>query len=65
MAQEDYSIREIIQMEACTNCCLCAEVCPAVGVTQDGELSGVYRLQQLRRITRSRGGLLRRFFGMD
>jgi heterodisulfide reductase subunit D len=63
MAQSDYSIKEVIQLDACTNCCLCAEVCPAVSATSDGELSGVYRLRQLRRIMRSRGGLLRRFFG--
>jgi heterodisulfide reductase subunit D len=63
MAQEDYSVREIIQLEACTNCCLCAEVCPAVSATGDGHLSGVYRLGELRSIMRSRSGLLQRFFG--
>ena len=63
MAQSDYNIKEALQLEACTNCCLCADVCPAVTATQDGELSGVYRLQQLRRLLRSRGGWLQRFFG--
>ncbi|UCE54224.1 MAG: (Fe-S)-binding protein [Desulfobacterales bacterium] len=63
MAQKDYCIREIFQMEACTNCCLCADVCPAVSATQDGQLSGVYRLDELRKIMRSRSWLFRRFFG--
>ena len=63
MAQTDYSIMEILQMDACTECCLCADVCPAVSATEDGQLSGVYRLSELRRIMRSRTGLLRRFFG--
>ncbi len=63
MAQSDYSIKEVMQLEACTNCRLCAEICPAVNATADGELSGVYRLQKLRRIMRSRSGLWRRFFG--
>ena len=63
MAQKDYSIRQIIQLEACTNCCLCAEVCPAVSATGDGNLSGVHRLGELRSIMRSRSGLLWRFFG--
>ena len=63
MAQKDYSIREIIQLEACTSCCLCAEVCPAVSATEDGHLSGVYRLGELRKIMRSRSWLFRRFFG--
>ena len=63
MTQKDYSIKEILQLEACTNCCLCAEVCPAVTATKDGHLSGVYRLGELRNIMRSRAGLFRRFFG--
>lgn len=63
MSQSDYSIKEILQLEACTNCCLCADVCPAVTAAADGQLSGVYRLSELRKIMRSRSGLLRRFFG--
>ena len=63
MSQSDYSIKEIMQLEACTNCCQCAEVCPAVSATEDGQLSGVYRLFELRKIMRSRSGLFRRFFG--
>lgn len=63
MAQEDYNIPEILQIEACTHCFLCAEVCPAVSATEDGHLSGVYRLDALRRIMRSRSGLFRRLFG--
>jgi heterodisulfide reductase subunit D len=63
MAQSDYSIKETIQLEACTNCCLCADVCPAVSAAQDGQLSGVYRLVELRKIMRSRAWWFRRFFG--
>jgi len=63
MSQNDYTIAEIIQMEGCTNCAMCAEVCPAVSATQDGQLSGVYRLVELRRLMRSRAGWFRRFFG--
>lgn len=63
MSQKDYHIKEIIQLEACTNCCLCAEVCPAVTATGDGHLSGLYRLGELRRIMRSRSWLFRKFFG--
>ena len=63
MSQKDYNIREIIQLEACTNCRLCAQVCPAVSAAEDGHLSGVYRLGELRNIMRSRSGFFRRFFG--
>lgn len=63
MAQSDYSIKETIQLEACTGCSLCADVCPAVSATQDGQLSGVYRLVELRKIMRSRAWWFRRFFG--
>ena len=63
MSQNDYSIKELFQLEACTNCCLCADVCPAVSATKDGQLSGAYRLAELRKILRSRSGIWRRFFG--
>ena len=63
MSQNDYSIKEILQLDACSNCCVCADVCPAVSATEDGQLSGVYRLAELRKIMRSRSGILRRFFG--
>ncbi len=63
MSQNDYSFKELLQMEACTNCCVCADVCPAVAAAEDGQLSGVYRLAEMRKIMRSRAGLLRRFFG--
>jgi len=63
MTQKDYSIKEIFQMAGCTNCSLCADVCPAVSATQDGQLSGMYRLDELRKIMRSRAGWFQRFFG--
>jgi len=63
MTQKDYSIKELIQMEACTNCCLCADVCPAVSAADDGQLSGAYRLIEMRKLMRSRSGFLQKFFG--
>ncbi len=62
MSQKDYSIKELIQAQACTACCLCADVCPAVAASRDAHLSGVYRLDRLNRINRARTGLLRRIF---
>lgn len=41
---------------------LCAEVCPAVSATQNGCLSGVHRLHELRRILRARAGLFKGLF---
>lgn len=63
MALMNYSISEILQMEACTNCAMCAEVCPAVSVLEDGSLSGVYRLDTLRGMMRSHSRLFRFFSG--
>ncbi len=63
MAQTDYSVMEILQMDACTGCTLCTDVCPTVSATGDGQLSAVYRLKELRRIMRSRTDILKRFFG--
>ena len=54
MSNSDYSSRRILEIEACTNCRICAEVCPAVQATGDGKLSGVYRVSQLKNILRSR-----------
>ncbi|MBT6341651.1 MAG: (Fe-S)-binding protein [Desulfobacula sp.] len=61
MVLKNYSIPEILQMEACTNCTLCAEVCPAVSALQDGRLSGVYRLDTLRGMIRSQSRLFQFF----
>ena len=61
--RKDYHISELMQMEACTTCGICADVCPAVLASRNGHLSGVYRLEEMRKLMRSRRGLLRRFFG--
>ena len=63
MSNSDYTFRNILEIEACTNCLICAEVCPAVEAAGDGKLSGVYRLSELKKILRARTGLWRRFFG--
>ncbi|MBT7914530.1 (Fe-S)-binding protein [Candidatus Bathyarchaeota archaeon] len=63
MTNSDYSIRQLMEVEACTNCQVCADVCPAVTAAQDGELSGVYRIKSLKEIAKGRGGLFRKFFG--
>lgn len=61
MSQRDYHIGQILQMDACTGCRLCADVCPAVSASLDGQLSGIYRLEALRKIMRSRAGLFSKF----
>ncbi|MBW1708261.1 MAG: (Fe-S)-binding protein [Deltaproteobacteria bacterium] len=63
MAHQDYNLWQLIQMEACTKCRLCADVCPAVSASQDGHLSGVYRIKGLKEVLRKRSGLLTRLFG--
>jgi heterodisulfide reductase subunit D len=55
-----YSVGDLLAMEACTGCRLCAEVCPAVLASRNGRLSGVYRLDELKKINRRRHGLLSR-----
>lgn len=63
MTDRNYSFFQRLQIDACTNCRRCAEVCPAVSASHDGELSGVYRLYELRKILGKRDGLLRKLFG--
>ncbi len=60
MGNRDYSVAELLQMEACTNCRVCADVCPAVAASGDGRLSGVYRIKGLRQLLKGRVGFLQR-----
>ena len=53
---------QLLEMGACTNCQVCADVCPAVSASEDGELSAIYRMKGLNRILRSRSWLFRRLF---
>ncbi len=62
MANKDYSVRQLLEIEACTNCQICADVCPAVAASTDGELSAVYRMKGLKEILKSRTGLLQKLF---
>jgi heterodisulfide reductase subunit D len=62
MANEDYTVKQLIEMEACTNCRVCADVCPAVSASRDGELSGVYRIKGLKQILKARTGLYSKLF---
>jgi heterodisulfide reductase subunit D len=63
MANQDYTVTQLFEMGACTNCRVCADVCPAVSASQDGELSAIFRMKGLNQILRSRSGLFRRLFG--
>lgn len=58
-----YSKSQLLSMEACTGCAACAEACPAVGASGDGELSGLYRLDWRRRAGKAGSGWLGRLFG--
>jgi len=62
MANKDYNVRQLLEIESCTNCQICADVCPAVTASSDGELSAVYRMKGLKEILKSRTGLLRKLF---
>ena len=62
MSNRHYSIGQLLQIQACTNCQACADVCPAVAGSLDGKLSAVYRLTKLGRILKTRTGFWRKFF---
>jgi len=62
MSNLNFSIKQLLEMSACTNCQVCADVCPAVTASQDGALSATYRMKGLNRILRSRTGLFRKLF---
>lgn len=56
MTKPIFSIRQLFEMDACTNCRLCADVCPAACSAMDGELSAVYRMKGLKRHLKSKAG---------
>jgi heterodisulfide reductase subunit D len=62
MANQDYSVRQLMEMSACTGCRYCTDVCPAVSASEDGELSALYRMKGLNRILRSRNPILKKIF---
>jgi heterodisulfide reductase subunit D len=64
MRKSNYKVKQCLELAACTNCQACADVCPAVRASDDGELSALYRMQGLKQIFQGRrGGLLSRLFG--
>ncbi|MBW1724025.1 MAG: (Fe-S)-binding protein [Deltaproteobacteria bacterium] len=60
MANRNYRIKQLLQIQACTNCQACAEVCPAVAGNLDGNLSAVYRMKGISRILKARTWLWRK-----
>ena len=62
MSNRDYSVRQLMEMEACTNCQACADICPAVSAARDVELSALFRMKGLKEIVKSRTGLFRKIF---
>lgn len=63
MANQDYNVIQLLEMGACTSCRVCADVCPAVSASLDGELSAIFRMKGLNQILKSRSGLFLRLFG--
>jgi heterodisulfide reductase subunit D len=63
MMKPKFTIRQLFEMDACTNCRLCADVCPAACAAMNGELSAVYRMKGLRRRLKSRAGFFSRLLG--
>ncbi len=61
MANSGFTIRQLFEMD-CTNCRLCADVCPAACAAKDGELSAVFRMKGLERSLKNRAGLFATLF---
>ena len=62
MGNPNFTIKQLMEMSACTRCQACADVCPAVSASSDGKLSAIYRMKGLDRILKSRIGLFRHIF---
>lgn len=60
----NYSLRQCLELCACTDCRACLDVCPAARTAGDGRLSPQHRIRGVWRILKSRmGGLLSRVLG--
>jgi len=60
---QEYNLRQLLEMGACTNCQACTDVCPAVTASSDGELSAIYRMKGLQALLKQRTSLFKRLFG--
>lgn len=58
-----HSLKQALEVAACTGCGLCAEVCPAVAASGDAGLSAAAKLDALRGLSRSRLGWMGRLWG--
>lgn len=63
MPKSNFTIRQLLEMDACTNCRLCADVCPAACAAMNGELSAVYRMKGLKRNLKSKAGVFSKLLG--
>ncbi|MEW6265973.1 MAG: (Fe-S)-binding protein [Thermodesulfobacteriota bacterium] len=63
LTDKTLSVKELLQIQACTGCRLCVGVCPAVSAAQDGRLSAAYRLDAAAGLVRRRHGLAARILG--
>jgi heterodisulfide reductase subunit D len=63
MPKANFTFRQLLEMDACTNCRLCADVCPAACAAMDGELSAVYRMKGLKRNLKSKAGVFSKLLG--
>ena len=61
LGNPNFTIKQLMEMSACTNCQACADVCPAVAASSDGKLSAIYRLKGLEKILKSRTGIFQKF----
>ena len=59
----EFTIRQLFEMDACTNCRLCADVCPAACAAMNGELSAVYRMKGLKQNLKSKAGVFSKLLG--
>ena len=62
-ASANFTIRQLFEMDACTGCRLCADVCPAACAAMDGELSAVYRMKGLKRHLKAKTSVFSKLLG--
>jgi len=62
MPTKNYSVKQLMELDACTRCLQCAEVCPTFAASDDDSLSSSVKLDTLRRFLKSRKGIWGKLF---
>ena len=63
MGNRHYGIKQLMELDGCTGCRFCVDICPAAAASADGRLSSPYRLDTLKCLLKDRSSFLSKWLG--